>query len=321
MEIKPEQTDAANRTIQLNREAARNKKLKIFALMTGLIASITWSLWIFNFDATFKWQFLLYISTTMACATGLIIYYLQPAESRQRNTVTHNYVNQQLAILNRKMEGIRQGVIPDSAREEAVSRLKDDLRQGAAEQIFQEMQDAFRTEAPLREATAKAEQMEARLKGEILDLARRGNVNLALGMLTTMIGLLVLGYAVMGSPPTTTTEDLVLHFLPRLSFAIFVEVFAYFFLRLYKQGLGEIKYFQNELTNIESHAIAIQLALHSNQAELLADMSRRLAATERNFVLKDGQTTVELERERIIQKDHEKLLGILDHLIKAKSTK
>jgi len=39
-----------------------------------------------------------------------------------------------------------------------------------------------------------------------------------------------------------------------------IELFAYFFLKLYKSDLSEIKYFQNELTNVEMRYAAVRLA-------------------------------------------------------------
>ena len=89
------------------------------------------------------------------------------------------------------------------------------------------------------------------------------------------------------------------HFVPRLTLVILIELFAYFFLSLYKASLAEIKYFQNELTNIESKELALQAALNSGEASMISDIVSKLALTERNHILSKDQTTVELERARL----------------------
>ena len=75
----------------------------------------------------------------------------------------------------------------------------------------------------------------------------------------------------------------VVQFLPRLTLVVLIEIFAYFFLRLYKSSLGEIKYFQNEITNIEAKALALQAAELAGDKESTASIINRLADTDRNF--------------------------------------
>src|SRR5574339_301622 len=55
-------------------------------------------------------------------------------------------------------------------------------------------------------------------------------------------GWRVLGYAVFNPPATVAAPELLSYFVPRVSLVVLIEVFAYFFLRLYKQSLNEIKY-------------------------------------------------------------------------------
>ena len=138
-----------------------------------------------------------------------------------------------------------------------------------------------------------------RLGQEILDLGRRGNLNLILGILTTLSGLSVLSFAVFNLPISHSATELMSFFVPRVSLVVLIEIFAYFFLRLYKQSLSEIKYFQNEITNIEAKQLALYVALPTNDVGLRAELSKELAKTERNFILTKDQTTVDLERERL----------------------
>ena len=75
--------------------------------------------------------------------------------------------------------------------------------------------------------------------------------------------------------------------------------FSFFFLKLYKSGLSEIKYFQNELTNVEMKFISLDISLRGKNTELISDVVSEFSKTERNFILNKGQTTVEIERGKL----------------------
>lgn len=150
-----------------------------------------------------------------------------------------------------------------------------------------------------------------RLMREIKDLRLRSNLNLLIGMIITLIGLYLLWMTVSivdtsaalkslandpSSTDTTFLRNLVLPLAPRILLVIFIEIFAYFFLRLYRDGLSEIKYFQNELTNIQSKVLAVEMAFISGEKASMPAAFSALSQTERNFILQKDQTTVELEK-------------------------
>jgi hypothetical protein len=141
-----------------------------------------------------------------------------------------------------------------------------------------------------------------RISTEIQALERRGNVSLVIGIATSAIGVIALALAVYGGLQNLTEDNwkpIALRFLSRLSIAIFIQIFAYFFLRLYRSGLEDIKFYQNELTNIELKWASLRAALHLKNAALLKVTVEALSNTERNFVLKKGTSTVGLERDRL----------------------
>ena len=152
-----------------------------------------------------------------------------------------------------------------------------------------------------------------RLRREIADLRLRSNINLLIGMCITAGGLYLLWSTVSmidasqllkqlasegNESNVRFVKNLTLPIIPRIMLVVFIEVFAYFFLRLYRNGLSEIKYFQNELTNIESKLAAFEFSYITNNEEGLKVSIEALSKTERNFILEKGQTTVELERAR-----------------------
>ncbi len=110
-------------------------------------------------------------------------------------------------------------------------------------------------------------------------------------------------------------EDLIKLF-PTFSLVLFIELFAYFFLRLYREGLSEMKYYQNELTNIESKLIAVEIALIKEDNESLKLTLDILSQTERNFILKKGETTAGLEHSKSELKYIQNILRIIPNLNK-----
>jgi hypothetical protein len=150
-----------------------------------------------------------------------------------------------------------------------------------------------------------------RLSHEISALGRRGNVNLLIGILTTMTGVAVLAFVVFGEPDVDPgqTWRYVMHFVLRLSIALFIETFAYFFLRMYRNNLDDIKYYQNEITNLESKW-ALRAANQAADKAMLKNVIDALVKTERNFVLKKGESTYMLERDRTDKNEIIELLRV-----------
>ncbi|GAH06780.1 unnamed protein product, partial [marine sediment metagenome] len=141
--------------------------------------------------------------------------------------------------------------------------IKNDLLQRSTEETIKDMLASIENNAKssndLKEVSDVFNKTFDRLSSEIAALSRRGNLNLSLGILTTIVGLAILGYFVINIE--SIPEDkvaFIAQFIPRLSLVILIEIFAYFFLRLYKSSLSEIKYFQNEMTNAEAKLAGIR---------------------------------------------------------------
>ena len=171
--------------------------------------------------------------------------------------------------------------------------------------------EAKSEDSTLEKLVSSSRLIGTRIMREISDLRLRSNINLILGMVITIGGLYLLWttvsivdtskllkqFAIEGDESNFKfLKSLILPIVPRFLLVIFVEIFAYFFLRLYKEGLSEIKYFQNELTNVESKLVSVEYAYITNSMESLKDGLKSLSQTERNFILEKGQTTVELEK-------------------------
>lgn len=165
-------------------------------------------------------------------------------------------------------------------------RLRSEASESMISDIEEKVEKRLKTESDNRflgDLLSETEKTEARLTKEVAALARRGNLNLAIGIVITLLGLGLLGFTVYAEPiDVTDLTGTLSHYLPRVSLVIFIEVFAYFFLRLYKSSLGEIKYFQNELTGVEARYIALKTSLGTKDAKILGEVITTLAAIDRN---------------------------------------
>lgn len=180
-----------------------------------------------------------------------------------------------LVNLETKLEG--------ESSKEYVEKLKATIKNSFSEEFFNE----------------RFERSEDRLRSEKNSAFIRGNFNLMIGVVISILGG-VIAYAFIQKLPTAnTTIELFSYTLPRLSFFILIIFLAFFFLNLYGKSMDDIKYYQNEITNLEAKYLSLQMAKSINNHKLTASLLEQLIKTERNFVLEKDQSTIELEKERI----------------------
>lgn len=140
---------------------------------------------------------------------------------------------------------------------------------------------------------------EKRIKEEIDRLVRRANINLIIGSIIAVVGVLGLIAFILGEPDKDCETDIVfiiVHWVTRLSLVSFVEVFAIFFLKMYKSELLSIQYYQDELTSIESRKIALMFSVIHDSQEDISKAIDCLVNIDRNFKMDATQTTVDLEK-------------------------
>ncbi len=213
-----------------------------------------------------------------------------------------------VSSLREELEEVRKGLshLNEEEKSKIIEGLKNSLKSTATEEVLKELESKVTKNVENKTKLSIMEQhfenTISRLKGELFSLTKRSGLNLAIGVAATFVGLTLLGIFVLYNPVSfKETSDFVESFVPRLSLVIFIEIFAYFFLRLYKDTLSEIKYFQNEITNIESKYLAVAMSISSQLENGIIHSINSLLSTERNHVINKGQTTVEIEKVRTEQ--------------------
>ena len=126
------------------------------------------------------------------------------------------------------------------------------------EQKFAAQAQDFDKLSEIRDVFQKAS---ARLHLELDSLRNRGNLNLVIGTLTTTVAIVLLTYMVLGSARTfADATDLLAHYVPRVTIVVFIEIFAFFFLKLYRDTLHEMRTYQDDLTRLQIQQVALEAA-------------------------------------------------------------
>lgn len=275
----------------------------------------------FNFDP----RIVLIVSVTLML-TGIAIFLMLYVRgglfpSSIRDEEKYEYVSDKSSV-EEKFEILKAELYSklsdfkniDEVKKEIRTTIDHQVSKLSEEKIIQQITDKFTKELYAKSKLDLIENelvsIKNRIERETARLARYGYINLMIGFITTFLAIFFLGYSLLGvQTQNTTPTDYIYHFIPRLSLSVLIELFSFFFLRLYKNNLEDIKYFNNERTNIEMKIVAIKTSLAYDDKETVKSLMLELAKTERNFVLKKGESTVEIEKNRADTNSNDKLIG------------
>lgn len=147
------------------------------------------------------------------------------------------------------------------SREDVIVSLLPLVQSGVGEALEQKFAQHSRDFEKLVQIRHVFDDASARLRLELASLRNRGNLNLVIGTMTTAIAIALLTYMVLGSDRTfQDVTELLSHYVPRVTIVVFIEIFAFFFLKLYRETLGEMRTYQSELTRLNVQRITIEAA-------------------------------------------------------------
>lgn len=265
-----------------------------------------------GFDPLFTDRFLLMMTLAGLVLVGVgAIKYLDSSTDKEKEEVNssidvESIVSSQIAEI---MKGIQRDAAVSISKEEKESLLADLRNQfetKTSEEYYQDIKQKIKREWLESEIDYSVRSTTARLKEEINTLKLRSNLNLVIGMILCFSGIIALyvflqknaGMYVLAYKDHNINE-IILTLLPNAFFVLLIEIFSYFFLNLYKKSIEEIKFYQNELTNLESKFLALKTAKITNNHKLQCIILEEIVKTERNFILEPGQSTIEIEKEKI----------------------
>ena len=213
----------------------------------------------------------------------------------------------------RRLKRISSLEIGDVSETRIELAVKEEIKKIAYRSILKSIKDNLRDEIRLEHDVDSLAKSISRMINEIWSLKTRGNLNLTIGIMITLLGIVMLGVFVFTSSYDNIGVDkFIIHFIPRISLVIFVQIFAFFFLKLYRNNMEEVKYFHNEITSAESRLSAVVLAKNSQNLDGMAKVVSQLSILDRNAA--QGNS-------RIADNDHSietltKLLNVVAPLLK-----
>lgn len=145
---------------------------------------------------------------------------------------------------------------------------------------------------------------EERIKDELKSNSKRATTNLIIGSVIGLVGIFILVWFVFDlfTGNMNSVKDQLIRSLEifgaRLCIVFLIELFSYFFLKLYKDCIERTRYYQNELTNIESKKIAILSSVILKDTDHSKAIIESMLCVERNFIIPKDCTTLELEKIR-----------------------
>jgi len=222
------------------------------------------------------------------------------------------YDHQNINVKDIKAEDIAKNI--EIFTIEQKEKLVDAIRSGITDEVIDKFREFGNEE--LKNKTrydALAENFnktERRIENEINALNKKSNVNLTIGVITTASAVIFLFYVSLNLAHTFNDWlAFISYFIPRLTLVIFIEVFSFYFLKLYRTNLNEIQYYQNELTDIDFKIVALKGALLSHDDEFLKQVLNEVIKIDHNKILKKDETTVDIEKFRAENENTKELLN------------
>lgn len=270
-------------------------------------------------------------STLILFGVGsMLYYYLQYNryfEYEHINNIDENEILNELEILKIEILSLKNAENKQDINDNINESINKIISQNLDNTKFIESLEAkfgnnISYETRTRRILKDIDSIDTRISREITRLTKSANINLAFGTVVTLFAVSFLGYEILYKEKEyNNLTSLLSHYIPRVSFVILIEVFAFFFLKIYKATLFDIKYYNNEKTNIDFKIIALKSAIANQDDELIKTVIEVFLTTERNFKLQKGESTIELEKEKIATKNELNLIEYFKEFIKINKDK
>lgn len=204
--------------------------------------------------------------------------------------------------------------LKEGQQEAIIQELRETISADLAEELEKQYSAAAISAAQMRQAKENYRKSIERLSKEIETLTRRANLNLVIGVLTTSIAVGLLTYMVLGTDAKLDTlAGLLSYYIPRVTVVMFIEVFSFFFLKMYKSNLSEIKYYQQEITGISTQQVVYESAVLSNDSgALLSFVSSVLGnAKQSGESISQADTSTQIEHLSKVVQETSKIIANL----------
>ncbi|MDX2350693.1 MAG: hypothetical protein QNK32_09920 [Porticoccus sp.] len=210
-----------------------------------------------------------------------------PSPASKQEIKENEYKIKSLAEITRAIS-VGNLQITEEEKDSILEEIKKDILVDTANPAVPEVEEKYlkdiKRASQIAREQEKLEKIRLRLKREISVLGRRCNINLVAGVLTTITAMGILATIFFDTEVKFTVETFRSHFAAKFIFGLFVEISSLFFLTLYMYGLSQIKFFNNEITNIEMKFLSLDSAIRSRDEDLINSVVNEFSKTGRNKV-------------------------------------
>ena len=204
-------------------------------------------------------------------------------------------------------------------REEITGAFSAYLERSIPKQVVGELSNKYNIDTAFKEKSNHVFQfIDAAIKDYIEQVERQRGVaaqNLIAGLTIAVAGFVIMGavtflFGVIASD----SNDRYILYGSRLSLFIAIESIAFFFLKLYRDELSIVRYMRNEITNLQIRRTAADISVSFGKESDISLVIKTLLATERNFVIKKGETVITEGRVQQAEFMLEKYIGVLANM-------
>ncbi|MFM5239319.1 hypothetical protein ACEUAP_18240 [Aeromonas veronii] len=195
-------------------------------------------------------------------------------------------------------KGKLESALSEQERQQVISTISQTVESQLNSSLLEMIESKYGNTVYRDKLASKAERLLnstiSRLEAYNEDLKKKASVNLIYGIASTIGAIMLLVFLLMNTqaPETNSQIDTIFYYTSRLFLVLLVQGVSIFFLNLYKATLSNILYINNEITNHESKRDALVMSLNWNSEENLANVLSSLSSTERNFILKKGESSI-----------------------------
>jgi len=184
--------------------------------------------------------------------------------------------------------------------------------------MIENCKDLFLTEFPKALSSSiylnELANVDSNIRMQIKRLVYNSNLNLIIGILINSIGIIILFFSVYNLNDYSK-ENIIPYFIPRISIVIFMQIFSFFFLRLYKECLSDIKFFENEITNLNFKITSLKIALDKNEKEIVNQLIVNYSKVDRNSIYKKSVENKKSESSESQNESQQFITQVLDKVI------
>ncbi|MEJ5037689.1 hypothetical protein WH285_12205 [Acinetobacter johnsonii] len=263
----------------------------------------------------------------IALVSSRILTFLNNSSKKDKDSAFPSFYVKELKDIVLKVEELERSIEEDKLgkvdftiedKNLILKNIEDKLNQESNEEYLERLELNIKKTVFEEIFNGQIERSIERLREEKASSFRRGNFNLMIGVMISSVGGYIAYTFIQKLPTADNTVQLFSYTLPRLSFFMLMILLAFFFLNLYRKSMEDIKYYQNEITNLEVKYLSLQMAKSMNNHKLISSILEQLVKTERNFVLEKDQSTIELEKERISSNNANNTLQAVKDIFQSK---